>query len=77
MGPFCHIVLLSCQMYRFIYFALFLSENAGRVKCPVDPYFIIPDRCVCVDFQTLRLQESPDAVPHGEMPRHLQLYCDR
>lgn len=56
---------------------LFLSEQAGRVKCPVDPYFIIPDRCVCVDFQTLRLQESPDAVPHGEMPRHMQLYCDR
>jgi len=47
------------------------------VKCPIDPYFIIPDRCICVDFQTLRLQESPDAVPHGEMPRHLQLYCDR
>ncbi|XP_023287365.1 DNA replication licensing factor MCM5 [Seriola lalandi dorsalis] len=53
------------------------TENAGRVKCPIDPYFIIPDRCICVDFQTLRLQESPDAVPHGEMPRHLQLYCDR
>ncbi|XP_032442655.1 DNA replication licensing factor MCM5 [Xiphophorus hellerii] len=53
------------------------SENVGRVNCPVDPYFIIPDRCVCVDFQTLRLQESPDAVPHGEMPRHMQLYCDR
>uniref|UniRef100_A0A8C2ZXC7 DNA replication licensing factor MCM5 n=1 Tax=Cyclopterus lumpus TaxID=8103 RepID=A0A8C2ZXC7_CYCLU len=52
-------------------------NNTGRVKCPVDPYFIIPDRCICVDFQTLRLQESPDAVPHGEMPRHLQLYCDR
>lgn len=47
------------------------------MKCPVDPYFIIPDKCVCVDFQTLRLQESPDAVPHGEMPRHMQLYCDR
>uniref|UniRef100_A0A3Q3W2B5 DNA replication licensing factor MCM5 n=1 Tax=Mola mola TaxID=94237 RepID=A0A3Q3W2B5_MOLML len=53
------------------------TANPGTVKCPVDPYFIIPDRCVCVDFQTLRLQESPDAVPHGEMPRHLQLYCDR
>uniref|UniRef100_A0AAY4CUY5 DNA replication licensing factor MCM5 n=1 Tax=Denticeps clupeoides TaxID=299321 RepID=A0AAY4CUY5_9TELE len=53
------------------------TEQAGRVKCPVDPFFIIPDRCVCVDFQTLRLQESPDAVPHGEMPRHMQLYCDR
>lgn len=55
----------------------FHSDSTGRVKCPVDPFFIIPDRCVCVDFQTLRLQESPDAVPHGEMPRHLQLYCDR
>uniref|UniRef100_A0A665UNN9 DNA replication licensing factor MCM5 n=1 Tax=Echeneis naucrates TaxID=173247 RepID=A0A665UNN9_ECHNA len=53
------------------------TESTGRMKCPVDPYFIIPDRCVCVDFQTLRLQESPDAVPHGEMPRHMQLYCDR
>ncbi|CAB1433421.1 unnamed protein product [Pleuronectes platessa] len=53
------------------------SEGAGSVKCPIDPYFILPDRCVCVDFQTLRLQESPDAVPHGEMPRHMQLYCDR
>lgn len=37
----------------------------------------MPDKCKCVDFQVLKLQESPDAVPHGEMPRHLQLYCDR
>lgn len=59
--------LLSCHC----------RENPTQMKCPVDPYFIIPDRCVCIDFQTLRLQESPDAVPHGEMPRHLQLYCDR
>ncbi|XP_048377594.1 DNA replication licensing factor MCM5 isoform X2 [Stegostoma tigrinum] len=53
------------------------TEQAGRPKCPVDPYFIIPDKCKCVDFQTLKLQEAPDAVPHGEMPRHMQLYCDR
>ncbi|XP_069053275.1 DNA replication licensing factor MCM5 [Lepisosteus oculatus] len=53
------------------------TEQPGRVKCPVDPYFIVPDKCVCVDYQTLKLQEAPDAVPHGEMPRHLQLYCDR
>ena len=25
----------------------------------------------------LKLQEAPDAVPNGELPRHLQLYCDR
>ncbi|XP_053577356.1 DNA replication licensing factor MCM5 [Bombina bombina] len=53
------------------------TEQAGRPKCPLDPYYIIPDKCKCVDFQTLKLQESPDAVPHGEMPRHMQLYCDR
>jgi DNA replication licensing factor MCM5 len=30
-----------------------------------------------VDFQTLKLQENPEDVPQGEMPRHLQLFCDR
>ncbi|CAG2180086.1 unnamed protein product, partial [Oppiella nova] len=54
------------------------SDQTGRaVKCPIDPYFIIPDRCECVDYQLLKLQEVPESVPHGEMPRHLQLYCDR
>ncbi|RUS84279.1 hypothetical protein EGW08_007972 [Elysia chlorotica] len=52
-------------------------EQAGRPKCPIDPFFIIPDKCRCVDFQTLKLQEAPEDVPNGELPRHLQLYCDR
>lgn len=30
-----------------------------------------------MDFQVLKLQELPDHIPQGEMPRHLQLYCDR
>ncbi|CAK8689476.1 DNA replication licensing factor mcm5-A-like [Clavelina lepadiformis] len=53
------------------------TEAQGREPCPMDPYFILPDKCTCVDFQTLKLQEAPDAVPMGEMPRHLQLYIDR
>ena len=53
------------------------TEQAGRPACPLDPYYILPDNCVCVDFQNLKLQESPDSVPHGEMPRHMQLYIDR
>lgn len=53
------------------------SDQAGRPPCPLDPFFIMPDKCKCVDFQVLKLQESPDAVPNGEMPRHMQLYCDR
>lgn len=53
------------------------TEQPGRPRCLVDPYFIVPDKCKCVDFQVLKLQEAPDAVPNGELPRHLQLYCDR
>lgn len=53
------------------------SDQAGRPPCPLDPFYIMPDKCKCVDFQVLKLQESPDAVPNGEMPRHMQLYCDR
>ncbi|KAG8228475.1 hypothetical protein J437_LFUL009340 [Ladona fulva] len=53
------------------------TEQAGRPKCPLDPYFIIPDKCTCVDFQIIKLQELPESVPQGEMPRHLKIYCDR
>lgn len=56
---------------------MYYSEQAGRPNCPLDPYFIIPDKCKCVDFQVLKLQELPDGIPQGEIPRHLQLYCDR
>lgn len=53
------------------------TEQAGRPKCPLDPFFIMPDKVKCVDFQILKLQEAPDSVPHGEMPRHFQLFADR
>jgi len=52
-------------------------EAAGRPSCPLDPYFILPDKCKCVDFQSMKLQETPDSVPHGEMPRHCSLYLER
>uniref|UniRef100_A0A2P2HWJ7 DNA replication licensing factor MCM5 n=1 Tax=Hirondellea gigas TaxID=1518452 RepID=A0A2P2HWJ7_9CRUS len=53
------------------------TEQAGRPRCPLDPFFIVPDKCDCVDYQVLKLQEVPENLPQGEMPRHLQLYCDR
>uniref|UniRef100_A0A1B0FQM5 DNA replication licensing factor MCM5 n=1 Tax=Glossina morsitans morsitans TaxID=37546 RepID=A0A1B0FQM5_GLOMM len=53
------------------------TEQAGRPRCPLDPFFIMPEKCRCVDFQILKLQELPDFVPQGEIPRHLQLFCDR
>lgn len=39
------------------------TEQAGRPKCPLDPFFIMPDKCKCVDFQIIKLQELPDYVP--------------
>lgn len=59
------------------YFILFRNQTAQIQRCPIDPYHIVPDRCQCVDYQVLKLQENPEDVPHGEMPRHVQLYCDR
>ncbi|XP_046401937.1 DNA replication licensing factor Mcm5 [Ischnura elegans] len=53
------------------------TEQAGRPKCPLDPFFIVPDKCTCVDFQIIKLQELPESIPQGEMPRHLKVYCDR
>lgn len=53
------------------------EQAGGRPKCPLDPFFIMPDKCTCVDFQTLKLQELPDFIPQGEIPRHMQLFCDR
>lgn len=54
------------------------SDQTGRtLKCPVDPFYIMPDKCKCIDYQLIKLQETPEAVPQGEMPRHLQVYLDR
>lgn len=64
-------------MVNWYWFWYSFSEQAGRPNCPLDPYFIVPDKCQCVDFQVLKLQESPDSIPHGELARHIQLYCDR
>ena len=73
-GRFVLYMYLQCLSIMFL---ICCREQAGRPSCPLDPYFIVPDKCRCVDFQVLKLQESPDAVPNGEMPRHLTLYVDR
>jgi len=53
------------------------ADTSGRMNCPLDPFFVLPDSCKCVDSQTLKLQETPENVPNGEIPRHIQLYVDR
>lgn len=49
----------------------------NRNKCPPDPYVIVHDKSTFIDQQVLKLQESPDMVPVGEMPRHILMQADR
>jgi DNA replication licensing factor MCM5 len=45
--------------------------------CPVDPFVIVHDRCIFMDQQTLKLQETPDMIPVGELPRPILMVADR
>jgi len=51
--------------------------NSGLLKCPTDPYVILGDSCSYVDVQKCRLQEDPEFIPTGEMPRHIDLSFER
>lgn len=51
-----------------------VADHAPRSeKCPQDPYVILGEECEFVDHQTLKLQEDPETIPTGEMPRQMQL----
>ncbi|XP_047310879.1 DNA replication licensing factor MCM5 [Impatiens glandulifera] len=49
----------------------------GEEPCPLDPWIVVPDRSKYVDQQTLKLQENPEDVPTGELPRNMLLSVDR
>ncbi|XP_072953307.1 DNA replication licensing factor MCM5 [Typha angustifolia] len=49
----------------------------GEEPCPVDPWIVAPDKSKYVDLQTLKLQENPEDVPTGELPRNVLLSVDR
>lgn len=51
--------------------------NDPTPKCPLDPYFVMHEKSVFVDQQVIKLQEAPDQVPVGELPRHVLISADR
>ena len=53
------------------------TRGQGEEKCPLDPYFVAHERCEFIDQQVLKLQEAPDQVPVGELPRHVIISADR
>ncbi|RKF82029.1 DNA replication licensing factor mcm5 [Golovinomyces cichoracearum] len=49
----------------------------GEDSCPMDPYVVIHESSQFVDQQIIKLQEAPDQVPVGELPRHVLISTDR
>jgi DNA replicative helicase MCM subunit Mcm2 (Cdc46/Mcm family) len=46
-------------------------------QCGQDPYLVLADRSECVDQQTLKMQERPEDVPTGDLPRSTMCLVDR
>ena len=53
------------------------SSAGGQEPCGLDPYIIVSEECSYVDLQYLKIQELPEDVPTGEMPRSIQVVCTR
>lgn len=52
-------------------------QGEQSANCPMDPYFVVHERCAFIDQQVIKLQEAPDQVPVGELPRHILVSADR
>jgi len=53
------------------------GQTRNAPQCGSFPYTVVPDLSQFVDQQTLKLQETPERVPTGEMPRSVLLAVDR
>ncbi|KAK4237985.1 MCM2/3/5 family-domain-containing protein [Achaetomium macrosporum] len=55
----------------------FRAPGDPTEKCPLDPFFVVHEKSQFVDQQIIKLQEAPDQVPVGELPRHVLISADR
>lgn len=53
------------------------TDDEGRKNCGPDPYLVVHESSQFIDQQFLKLQEVPESVPVGEMPRNILMTCDR
>lgn len=85
-----HIQCRNCQHQQTIpvlggFTGVTLPRQCGRQRvpsdptpnCPLDPYFVMHEKSRFVDQQIIKLQEAPDQVPVGELPRHVLVSADR
>nr|CCC53092.1 putative DNA replication licensing factor, fragment [Trypanosoma vivax Y486] len=53
------------------------GPTGGQRKCRPNPYTLLPMECEYEDQQVIKLQELPEDVPTGELPRHVTVVVDR
>jgi len=55
------------------------DTQVGQEKnpCGVDPYRVVPEKSTFIDQQNMKLQENPECVPAGEMPRNMTILVER
>lgn len=68
-----------CPRYGIEWFLInrVTAQNGEGDRCPLDCNYIVADKCSFVNQQTLKLQECPEDVPTGEMPRHISCIVER
>lgn len=52
-------------------------ERGAMEKCPMNPFQVVTENCCFTDQHIMKLQELPESVPVGEMPRSITLLADR
>ena len=53
------------------------AAGGPAAPCGVDTWQVLPARCGFVDQQTLKIQERPEDVPTGDLPRSVMAVVDR
>ena len=85
-----HIQCRNCKSTKDIFVERGLSGTAipqfcdrvqgtgpSRESCPPNSYVIIPRKSELVDQQHLKIQENPEMIPTGEIPRTFRVVVDR
>ncbi|CAG2102577.1 unnamed protein product [Medioppia subpectinata] len=50
-----------------------IPRNCDNSECPLDPYFIVPEKSIVEDIQYIKIQEFFEDIPMGETPRHFNI----
>ena len=53
-----------------------INKNTGD-KCAPNPFVVLSEESEYIDMQVLKIQESPENLPTGEIPRTYRILCER